>query len=73
MSLNFTRYMLEFYGNVPGAIYDYGFTAEQINLATQLYKTRLEQNYPGEEFCGDSVDRERVRDIILNTCYPELV
>lgn len=69
--MNFTQYMLDFYG--PDAIYPYGFTAEQINLATQLYRTRLEANYPGQEFCGDSVDRERVRDIILNTCYPELV
>ena len=63
--------MLEFYGN--GGIYNYGFTSEQINLATQMYKTRLEKNYPGQQFEGDSVDRERVRDIILNTCYPELV
>ena len=68
---NFTNYMLEFYG--PNGIYDYGFTHEQINLATQLYKTRLSVNYPGQEFEGDSVDRERVRDIILQTCYPELV
>lgn len=66
--LNFTQYLLDFYG--PRGIYDYGFTAEQINLATQLYKTRMAA---GEEFCGDSVDRERVRDIILNTCYKELV
>ena len=70
---NFTRYMLEFYGSGPDAIYQYGFTAEQVDLATQLYKCRLEQNYPGQEFCGDSVDRERVRDIILEVCYPELV
>ena len=68
---NFTRYMLEFYG--ADSIYNLGFTAEQVNLATQLYKCRLEQNYPGQEFCGDSVDRERVRDIILEVCYPELV
>jgi hypothetical protein len=63
--------MLEFYG--PNGVYDYGFTAEQVNLATRLYKTRLSENYPGQEFEGDSVDRERVRDIILNTCYPEMV
>jgi len=68
---NFTQYMLDFYG--PEGIYDYGFTVEQINLATQLYKTRLAVNYPGQEFEGDSVDRERVRDIIVQTCYPELV
>ena len=68
MNTNFTQYMLDFYG--PRGIYNLGFTAEQINLATQLYKCRLES---GEEFCGDSVDRERVRDIILEVCYPELV
>jgi hypothetical protein len=73
MNLNFTKYMLSFYGSGPDAIYPYGFTAEQVNLATQLYKTRLAENYPGQEFEGDSVDRERVAEIILNTCYPELV
>ena len=71
MTLNFTQYMLEFYG--PKGIYDYGFTAEQINLATQLYKTRLSELYPGQEFEGDSVDRERIRDIILEVCYSEMV
>lgn len=70
MTLNFTQYMLDFYG--PRGIYDYGFTAQQVDLATQLYKTRLPVNYPGETFCGDSVDRERVRDIILSVCYPEV-
>jgi hypothetical protein len=69
--MNFTRYMLDFYG--PNGIYNYGFTAEQINLATQLYKCRLSVTYPGQEFCGDSVDRERIRDIILEVCYPETV
>ena len=59
--MDFTRYMLEFYG--PNGIYDYGFTATQINLATQLYKCRLYAT--GGEFCGDTVDRENVRDIIL--------
>jgi hypothetical protein len=66
---NFTQYLLDFYG--PDGIYNLGFTAEQINLATQLYKCRLEDIYPGQEFCGDSVDRERVRDIIMSVCYPE--
>ena len=72
MEHNFTEYMLSFYGAGKDAIYSYGFTREQVELATALYKTRLEQNYPGQQFEGDSVDRERVRDIILNTCYPEL-
>jgi len=71
MNLNFTKYLLDFYG--PNGVYPFGFTAEQVSLATQLYKTRLDINYPGEEFSGDSVDRERVRDIILQTCYPEMV
>ena len=69
--MNFTQYMLDFYG--PKGIYDYGFTAEQINLATQLYKCRMEEQFGQTEFEGDSVDRERVRDIILEICYPELV
>ena len=60
--MNFTRYMLEFYGK--NGIYDYGFTSTEINLATQLYKCRLNAT---QEFCGDSIDRERVRDIILES------
>ena len=59
--MNFTEYMLDFYG--PKGIYPMGFTAEQISLATQLYKCRLAE---GQEFLGDSIDRERVRDIILD-------
>ena len=57
----FTQYMLDFYG--PNGVYPLGFTAEQISLATQLYKCRLKE---GQEFYGDSIDRERVRDIILS-------
>ncbi len=58
--MNFTSYMMDFYGD--NGIYPMGFTRTQITLATQLYKCRLPE---GEEFCGDSIDRERVRDIIL--------
>jgi hypothetical protein len=58
--MNFTQYMLDFYG--PNGIYPEGFTGAQISLATQLYKCRLPE---GQEFLGDSIDRERVRDIIL--------
>ena len=63
--------MLDFYG--PNGIYDYGFTPEQINLATQLYKCRMEDEFGQTEFEGDSVDRERIRDIILEVCYSEMV
>jgi hypothetical protein len=58
--MSFTKYMLDFYG--PEGLYPEGFTATQISLATQLYKCRLPE---GTEFYGDSIDRERVRDIIL--------
>jgi hypothetical protein len=58
--MSFTQYMLDFYG--PKGVYPLGFTAQQISLATQLYKCRLPE---GQEFYGDSVDRENVRDIIL--------
>lgn len=71
MNLNFTQYMLDFYG--LNGLYPFGFTSEQINLATQLYKCRMESEFGQTEFEGDSVDRERVRDIVLETCYPELV
>ena len=60
--MNFTGYMLDFYG--PKGIYPMGFTAEQIGLATQLYKCRLTE---GQEFLGDSFDRENVRDLILES------
>ena len=60
MKHNFTEYLLEFYGH--NGIYDYGFTASEIQLVTQLYKTRLDTKVP---FVGDSIDRERVRDIVL--------
>ena len=69
--MNFTQYMIDFYG--PKGVYPYGFTPEQVNLATQLYKCRMEAQFGQTEFEGDSVDRERVRDIILEICYPELV
>ena len=71
MKLNFTQYMLDFYGK--DGLYPFGFTPEQINFATQLYKCRMEDQFGQTEFEGDSVDRERVRDIILENCYPELV
>lgn len=63
MENNFTQYMLDFYG--PGGIYDYGFTELQVGIATTVYKARLALD-GGAEFVGDSVDRENVRDIILD-------
>lgn len=60
--MNFTQYLLDFYG--PNGIYPMNFTASQIRLATELYRSRLPK---GHEFYGDTVDRERVRDIILES------
>jgi hypothetical protein len=58
--MNFTQYMMDFYG--PKGIYPFGFNAIQINIATDIYKSRLPAD---QEFYGDSIDRENVRDIIL--------
>lgn len=61
----FYRYCADFYG--AGGIYDYGFSPEQIQRATQIYRSRL----PAErEFYGDTVDREAVRDIVLDQLIP---
>ena len=60
---DFVDYTFSFYGAL--GIYPLGFTVEQIVLATKLYITCLDVN--DEEFCGDTIDRERVRGIILAT------
>lgn len=54
----FTDYCSSFYGD-ESSIYQLGFTAEQIRLATDLYCAA------GRDFAGDTVDRENIRDIIL--------
>ena len=57
----FVTYVEGFYGNVPDAIYPIGATPIMI-----LEATRKCWNVHGiENFCGDSVDRERVRDIMI--------
>lgn len=54
----FVDYVFSFYG--AGGLYDMGATKEQIREAT---KVRLEnKDCP---FDGDSVDRELVRDILI--------
>ncbi len=60
--IDFAKYMMDFYG--PSGVYsELGFNVRQIEIATQIYKGRLAVR--GVEFCGDSVDREAVRDIVL--------
>jgi hypothetical protein len=55
--------MMDFYGPDSEIYPELGFNELQINIATAIYKMRLDAK--GEEFVGDTVDRENVRDIVL--------
>lgn len=55
----FIEYVLEFYGK--GGIYDFGASEEEVLKALKI---RLEK-HNDIDFGGDSLDRELVRDIIL--------
>jgi len=58
--MNFINYVRSFYG--PGGIYDMSATDEMIIDATIHYLT-----LPDTNWChGDSFDRERVRDIMID-------
>jgi len=54
----FYDYVLSFYG--PDGIYKIGATMDMVMEATQKYLKA-----PETDFCGDSLDREHVRDIML--------
>ena len=58
----FVSYVYDFYGK--NGIYDMGATVSQIQTATIHYLSSLlsKREYT---FCGDSLDRERVRDIMI--------
>jgi len=56
----FIDYMHDFYG--AGGVYPIGITTIEVIIATGK---RLEQ-HPDIEFSGDSLDREKVRDVILD-------
>jgi hypothetical protein len=58
----FHEYVMSFYGVRGDAIYDYEFTMGEVTAATRSYIESLDKP---EDFCGDSVDRERVRDIVF--------
>jgi len=55
----FFSYVESFYGK--GGLYDMGVTKEMIVSATLKYLDRCKPDF----FCGDSVDREYVRDIMI--------
>jgi len=55
---DFIDYVISFYG--VGGIYDFGATEEEIKKAIEIRMDKYEL-----PFAGDSVDREMVRDIIV--------
>ena len=60
----FYSYVLDFYG--PNGIYDIGATEEEVKKATEIVKNEV-----GDDFEGDTVDREKVRDVILDQMRSE--
>lgn len=56
---DFADYVLSFYA--PGEMYDIGATKEEVLIATGIRLERFKDN----QFCADSFDREKVRDIII--------
>ena len=63
---DFINYCLSFYGS--GGLYDQNRSKEQVAYATMLYLDAI-AHYDSEVFTwgdGDSLDRERVRDIMNN-------
>ena len=62
---DFIEYVYSFYG-APDALYPMGVTREQIAYATLTYLDAI-AHYDSETYSwgnGDSLDRERVRDIL---------
>ena len=57
-TLEFIDYFQSFYG--PGEIFDMQSTREEALEATLIYVT----SSACAEFCGDSLDRENVRDVL---------
>ncbi len=58
--LTFIDYVHSFYGK--DGVYDFGATKEDITLATAVYLRNLGK----QDFAADSIDREHVREVLLN-------
>jgi hypothetical protein len=58
----FYDYVLSFYG--PQGIYPMGANLTLVRKATQDLIRILK--IKGQEFCGDSIDRELVRDLLID-------
>ena len=61
--VDFIAYVESFYGNVPNAIYPIGASPKMIIAATSKYIKSLNDKITWGG--GDSLDRERVRDILI--------
>lgn len=59
---DFVDYTMSFYG--PNGIYPMDANQNLIHKATRDLIQILE--IKGEEFCGDSIDRELVRDLLIS-------
>ena len=57
----FIDYVLSFYGD--NGVYEMGATRDQVEQALNKHLAHCLNT--GLEFCGDSVDREWVRDILI--------
>lgn len=65
MMIDFLAYVESFYGK--GGIYDMGATPAMIIEATKQLMIQVGTNPEDSfSFCGDSVDREKVRDIMID-------
>ena len=60
----FIDYVYSFYGE--DGVYDMGATRDNITTATIDYISSLSVYNHHQKFCGDSLDRERVRDILTS-------
>ena len=60
----FIDYVYSFYGE--DGVYDMGATRDNITTATIDYISSLSVYNNHQKFCGDSLDRERVRDILTS-------
>jgi hypothetical protein len=61
--VDFITYVESFYGNVPDAVYPIGASPKMIIAATSKYLKSLNDKMTWGG--GDSLDRERVRDILI--------
>ncbi len=63
---DFIKYVDGFYGTSDNAVYPLGATTAQVIAATEKHIGQVGIDPKVDcSFCGDSVDREKVRDIMI--------